>query len=243
MKYLLHAGFYKCGSTLTAAILDAHPNIMCPMGLEPAIRNGVSGPDVLERIKEQYAIQSNWEHDWYKYDIPGQLVKGDVKIYSNKSAMDNSMAAVENWFTIEDFIRSVGMPVLCLVSCRNFVDMVNGVWAWKGNRRNNRNISILISEIERACAGLEFLVARLPSKLLQLENLIANPEAELTAICNFLEIENNEEWIRNCKKILFDKPRSRSKEKGWIPTWTKSDIRRAQELQERVDQMFSQKYW
>ena len=243
MIYALHGGFQKCGTTLLSSILDAHPNVICPMRTEDFIEKyspGMSRDEIVNEFCDASRKDKYREHDTYVYRIPGQGEWNEIKVLSHKSGWLNAILALKDLDQIKNHVDKLNMPTKLIISSRNPYSMVEGIWSWKTNRRVNRPLNEIIDELEEACIGNNILRDNFKdSFIVRLDTLINSPSVMMRELANFLEVDANEEWIGNCSSILFDKERSRPREMNLAPTWTEDNKSRIVNLIKTYQEYFS----
>ena len=52
-------------------------------------------------------------------------------------------------------------------------------------------------------------------KTIRLEDLTVNPEQNMTAICNFLNVEPRQDYVSDCAKVVFSRPRQTKSTIDW----------------------------
>jgi hypothetical protein len=216
-SFCLFIGYPRSGHSLIGAILDAHPNMVMAHELDALsyILHGFNKKQVFNLIIHNSESFAKAGRAWtgYKYSVPNQwqgkwdkiLVIGDKK--GGKST---------DWLTLfpnllEKTERKTGTELKIIHTVRNPFDNIS-TRARKGNEVR-RNVSpVLLEEAIhnhfRAVDCIASLKKQNRFDILDIrhEDIILDAKKHISLLCNFLHLDCNPEFIKDCSNIVFDNP-------------------------------------
>lgn len=217
MKYVNFIGEGRSGQTIVSAILDAHPHAR--IGEEIKViskwrRLGWSKERIIDEI-----LNSGYGKERKLKAIPGMLTyKEPLKIISDKCGWDavnevRKRNAPTN--ILDHFSKHMGMEVLVIHTSRNPYDNIS---SWLVSPKYKRlfpndyyRARMMIRRYSRFYSTAEKVMENQKVFHLRNEELCQNPRQVLTELCNFLGIEPERKWLKNCCKKVFKKPNEKSK--------------------------------
>lgn len=222
--YCMFVGYGRSGHSLVGALLDAHPEAVIAHELDAAryFRAGFRRSQVYwlilrndreftrggaaARIEYTYAVPNQWQGRHRRLRVIGDKKGGrtsrDLRLHPE---------------LIERVRREVGVPLRVIHVTRNPYDTIATMWRRKGaEAKLEERVSHYFSLVETV-TGLKDRLD--PGEIMDVrhEELIRDPGAVLRAIGDFLDLEIDDHYIRDCASILFSSPRPSRQNAPWTP--------------------------
>ena len=224
--FVLFAGHPRSGSTLIAAILEAHPNVM--MGNEVSILDNKrtkrvqTKKQVLDRIAMNVAqsAHTKWRWGGQSMHIEGQGYYDDILVVGDKKSGLNAMKSNNVW-RFKWLEELMGIPLRVISPVRNPRDNIASATIRSRTLRKNTKL------YELRCQGVKRLLdAGFPIHFLYLHKITNNPDDELRALADFVGIPYIEDWAERCKEKIWPTPRVT----GDQVEWSADDERRVKSI-------------
>jgi len=214
--YLSFIGWGRSGNSLTAALLDFHPNIYIKNEFT-ALQERFKSQDqllrwILQRIEKK--TQGRWQawggftHDPFKGMTGGvPLVIGGKKGGGTSNSLMNNPELFTKIY--DDVIK---IPVKWIHVQRNPYDNITTFT--KHNWKPDGAIDIYFKQAE----SVKKVLSSRDSITVRLENLIKNPKVEVKRMCDHLGVDVTGNYLKHCKNVVWNKPRKTRFSVNW---WTK----------------------
>jgi len=226
--FCLFVGHERSGHSLVGALLDAHPQMIIAHELD-AVRYmsviqrlaiGVSEQELyyllLERSK--WFARRNGEWTGYKYAVPSQY-KGkftSLKVIGDKKGGGTALALRRNPGLMDMLRQLLSVPIKVVHVSRHPLDNIATM-----ARKCHGDVDSATDAYFRRCGGVLNARNRTSDEnwlSLSLEAFIEDTEECLAQACEFLEVEREGSYLRDCSEIVFDTPnRSRDKISFTLP--------------------------
>ncbi len=219
--FLLFVGHPRSGHSLVGSLLDAHPNVAISHELD-ALKYVAAGYRrtqlfalVLENAKSNAAAgRKSWG---YSYAVPGQWqgrfqrleVIGDKRGRMTTARLRDDPALFDR---LQETVRT---PVQVVHVVRNPYDNIATMY-----QRGRVPIDDQIDKYFSLCDTVDGLVEGLePSAFhrLHLEDLVEEAKRELSALCAFVDVPAEAEYLDACAGIVFQSPRRTRGDAPWTP--------------------------
>jgi|TARA_R110000737_G_scaffold306646_3_gene314372 hypothetical protein len=239
--YCMFIGYPRSSHSLIGALLDAHPEMIIAHELNALdfLKKGYSRKQIFHLLLRQSKAFHDTQNEWmgYSYKVEGQWQGryDKLKIIGDKRGGSSTALLKENPELL-DKIKSFCEKFKVLHVIRNPYDNITTMIKRKEKKRNTTfNEADLHRKIDHyfdKTAQIEKIKTQIPDNILDIyiEIFIENPKAELSRICEFLEVEVNEDYLSSCADIVFNKSR---KTRHNIDLWTSKNI---EVVQKRIDQ-------
>ncbi len=215
--FLLVLGNARSGSTLLGALLDAHPEAV--MGNETLSSQEFwrerDRRSILEEIAANSDRHRNSGKEWegYQYGIRGSDRKSVVRLAGDKIWNPATLLLHGDhalWPRLEE---TLGVPVRALHVLRDPFDVVATM-----SLRSGASLGDRIRWYFMHCEAVMALSERLDESTLRtvrLEELIARPGEEMTALCGWLGLDAGEDYLNACRERVFARPRRTRSDVSW----------------------------
>lgn len=218
----LFVGYRRSGHSLVGALLDAHPDAAMAHGLDVLlhVRYGFSRDQIFTLMLENSRARAEDGRvvTGYSYAVPGQWQGRNRRLRVLGSTRGGATARTlrDQPEAAERADQVLGLPVRWIHVVRNPYDNISTL-ALRGRRKD---LDEAIREYFRLVAGVARLRDRVGAeRILDIrhEDLLASPEATLRRLAGGLGLEAPEDWLRDCRAILFDAPRRTREDAPWTP--------------------------
>ncbi len=230
-KFLLFIGTPRSGHSVFGAILDAHPMAVVSHEVNALERiwEGVSGSELLGMILENSAAQaaagrsqSDADHTTaygqrseylpspqpyrFDYEVPGQYqgkVAGPLKVIGDKKGGGTTKILAERPYLLEGLREEVGLPLHLIHVVRDPYDNIATM-----ARRTGASTRSQVDRYSWLYENVHSILDGTDSPLLQVhyEDFVASPREGLGAICNWLGLDCEPDYVEACASIVYDKP-------------------------------------
>ena len=232
--YCMFLGYPRSGHSLVGSLLNAHPEIVMAHELDALslIDKGITRYQLFQKIldADQTFVQSGAQWKEYNYKVPEQWqgkyrklrIIGDKKggrsaliLQNNKSLLNKLASTVDLPIYIIHVVRNP-FDNIATMSKKNFLSLPQSVdmhlkrcrFIWNFNRQHE---------------DINFLTVHH-------EKIIASPENEIKRLCEFLNVEAGDSYIKDCSSIVFKGP---SKTRATVD-WNKDLIMRVQKAIQEI---------
>ena len=207
--FVLFVGYPRSGHSIVAALLNAHPDALISHELDASryIARGCSRQALFARIMARAA----WFHDngslsIYPYAVPNQW-QGRfrrLRVIGDKRGGAVTRMIAERPDFLARTASIVGVPVKLIHVVRNPFDNVATI-----ARRHGMDLEQATGFYFRHADTTRQLCRTVsPDALMTLrhEELVRDPEAVLTRLCEFLGLEVDADYLKDCAAVLFRRP-------------------------------------
>jgi len=224
--FCLFVGPNRSGSSLVGALLDAHANALVAHELDAFEDRGSTGRLAYATREELFDdIARNSGRAARKgrkgrrrggnvsYAVPGrhQGTTERLHVIGTKRANRTMVALDQNPRALQDLQEQVGIPLRLVHLVRNPFDNIASMTPeHEPEMRVERYVSLQSQVRAVKEAGW-------PVHDVFLEEVIAEPDGTLGALCAFLELEAGAEYLRDCARIVLDAPNESRHGRDWTP--------------------------
>ena len=217
--YVLFIGQPRTGSSLMGSFLNAHPNMLVSQELNVLkyVRRGYNRKQLfwLIRRKDQKFARSGRRWTGYCYSVPNQWQGRCEKmmVIGDKKGAKSTEELLHNGHLLSQLEDTVGVPVRIIHMVRNPYDAITTDY-------HKTPVGSLEEAARRFFARCEknWQLKQQRGeqiKTIRLEDLTVNPEQNMTAICNFLNVEPRQDYVSDCAKVVFSRPRQTKSTIDW----------------------------
>lgn len=228
--FCLFIGHNKSGTSMLGALLDAHPNVILADEVDAlkyvdswfsrsqifhilrrASRRELLKGRVTARRLQAYSwlVPNQWQGRYQQLQVVGDSTSGTS---TRRFGRDPHLLS-----RLQKKMGTVNVKLILVI--RNPFDPISLIMI-RGQRSFENAIEHYFSNCE--------IVAKMrqqidPSHLLPMryEDFISQPQAHLTAVCQFLGIEASEAYLNACASILDDTPQQGRQLVPWEEQWIK----------------------
>ena len=220
LKYfLLIVGSSRSGSTLVGAIIDAHPCaiIANETRASAVFWNGLGRQAILQEIlinSDQNRAAGNLS-EGYSYAIKGISLKQNqaITVMGDKVWNPATLLMHGDYSLLPRIEQLIGVPVKIIHAIRNPFDVIATMHTRSGAAVSDR-IRWHFMHCD-AMSAIRNRWRRPHSMDIHHEDLIESPDNVITALCDFLELNPDPEYITACKDRIFSKPKKTRSDIIW----------------------------
>jgi hypothetical protein len=214
-------GYPRSGHSLLGSLLDAHPDVVIAHEAD-ALRYVQARFTRLQVYSIVLGNSRHYRHRReiiYDYTVPGQW-QGRARcleVIGDKKGGRSTRRLAEAPALLERLRRVVGIRTRFIHVVRNPFDNVATI---SSRRPCGADLGAATAEYLRLCTTMHELRGRLePEALLDVrhEDLLESPEETLAICCDFLGVEPEPKYLRDCASILFSAPRRTRLQAQWSP--------------------------
>ncbi|WP_019507455.1 sulfotransferase [Pleurocapsa sp. PCC 7319] len=210
-KYCMFVGYTRSGHSLVGSLLDAHPNIIIGHELNALqlFEKSVNYQKIyylLLQNSQRKATQGRQETG-YSYQVPHQW-QGKfqtLKVIGDKRGSATNFIIRTNPKILDVLPNRLNVPIKFIHVVRNPFDNITTMIT-----RKKANLEYGINSYFTKCKTVAYLKTQIDTKdILDVrhESLIDNPQAILSQVCKFLEVETSQKYLDDCASIVFKSPK------------------------------------
>ena len=213
LKYfLMFCNPPRSGHSFVASSLNAHPNVICSnQKFEFSILNNIDKNNLFDRIKSGTEV---WNPQCYVTPI----IKKEIKVIGDKVHTQQLLDSNQDNLNLLKSI--VGVPIKWIHVVRNPFDSL-ATWTKISSKSNNNPTSVEYNSLLPIFKNINDKVVELKKTedvlTINHENIVLKTKEMLEIICEFLEIEDNNDWQKSIMKVKWQKPRITRNEINWNP--------------------------
>ena len=231
--YAMFIGQPRSGTSLLGSILNAHRHCCIAHELNALryLRRGYRREQLFWLIKKRdawfggskgrrwtgydYAVENQWQGRYEKL-----LVIGD------KKAAQSSELIRKHPGLLAKLQRTVDVPVRMIHLVRDPYNVIRTIH----KKRSRTSLELAADMFFNRCeVNWQLMQVNSDSVMtIRLEQLISEPQRHLVDLCNFLSLEPMDDYIADCSKLFFAKPRQSKLEISWPPALVEQVARRAE---------------
>jgi hypothetical protein len=221
--FLLFVGQPRTGHSLVGALLDAHPNALVAHELD-ALKYVAAGYDrrrifaLLVRQERKRVATGHVSSSEYTYGVPGQW-QGRVQrleVIGDKKGGRSTIRLGADIGLLDRLADTVEVDVRVVRVVRNPYDVIATMHRRAPNRPFPDVIELFFS-LETTVEDVRRRVDRRQFHEVGLEDLVADPSAELSGLCRFLDLPAPADYVEACSRIVFEAPRRTRDDAPWTP--------------------------
>lgn len=219
--YCMFIGYPRSGHTLVGSLLDAHPDVVISHELDALryLRAGFSREQIFSLILHKDKVFTGKGREWtgYDYAIEG-LWQGryrNLKVIGDKKGGGSSRHLQAKPDIIKKLRETVQLPIKLIHIVRHPLDNIaTHKRKWSVQPSLQEAIDSYFKRVE-ANAKLKSEVAENEWCELSHEEFIDQPEASLTKLIEFLEVEPYEDYIKAAAEKVFKSPSNSRNKIEW----------------------------
>jgi len=230
--FCLFASYGRSGHSLVGSLLDAHPDVVVAHEANALrlVAEGMKRDELFETLLEnsRRSFERGRKQSGYSYLVEGQW-QGRfrmLRVIGDKSGGRTTKLIGRSG--IDRFAKEVGLPLRIVHQTRNPYDTIARRALVLRDGVPKRTLAESIAEIGEMADVNEQLIAsgKHPVLTLRHEALIADPQAELARLCEFVGVEPEPGYLAACAAIVYESPhRTRDRVE-----WTDADRRAVDEI-------------
>lgn len=235
-RYVMSTGYPRSGHSLIGSLLNAHPDVVVAHELDALryVRARFSRGQLLALLlarDREFGTVHDRAPGNRDYRVPGQWqgctrrlrVLGDKKGGATAGRLGRAPELL-------DRLRStVRLPLRIVHVTRSPFDNIAAIHRMERRRRSftlERSADFYF-ELAEANAALEARVAREEWLELAHEDLVEDPEAALRRLCEFVAVEPDAAYLRDCAAVVYGRPHQARREARWTPELVEEVRRRS----------------
>jgi hypothetical protein len=229
-SFLVFVGHPRSGHSLVGALLDAHPNMVVAHELDVLkyLEAGYHRDQLLALVLEHSAGNAaRGRRSWgYSYAVPGQW-QGRyerLEVVGDKRGRLTTARLADDPTLLDRLAERLHLPVRVVQVVRNPFDDV----ATMHRRSPDVGLGDQIDEYFALAATVDAVTPGLDANgfhRLHLEDLVADTRRELTALCGFLDVAADPDYLAACAAIVFESPHRTRDGAPWTPE-LRADVER-----------------
>lgn len=219
--YCMFLGYPRSGHSLVGAVLDAHSDIVIAHELDAIkyVEAGFSKEKIFTLLIERSEEFTKEGNKWagYKYNVPNQW-NGRFKklsVIGDKKGGRSCFRLIKDQSLLDKLRSLVEVPIKFVHITRNPYDNISTMFTKKDR---NQDLDYKIHKFFTLCEGIKTIKQNINADDLfeiSLEKFISEPQENLRALCNFLGEEAPQEYLENCNKLIFEKPKNTRTNIDW----------------------------
>jgi len=221
-------GHGRSGSTLVGALLNAHPNVVMSNELN-ALRRLHTGLNarqtfrIIYLVSQRQVVRGSVGGGGYSYRVPGQWQGKHkaLKVIGDRKAGATSYEIVQHPTLLETMDRKIRIAKKFIHVIRNPFDTITTTFRKTLRRRGEDTDGHLAREINNyfaRCSAVHAIERKFGAAAIHhmyLEQLIADPAGQLRNLCNFLDVEAPQDYLRDCAAIVTKEPHRTRESLNW----------------------------
>ena len=221
-KYCMFIGYPRSGHSLVGSLLDAHPNIIIGHELHSLklFKQGVNPQKIYYLLLQNSKRKARHgrQETGYSYALPNQW-QGNfetLKIIGDKKGSGTSRIVGDSPEILTTLFNKLDVPVKFIHVTRNPYDNISTIVSMA--YLNKPDLTYGINTYFTKCEAVAYLKKQISkSDILDIrhESLIDNPKTVLSQLCNFLEVEINNNYLNDCASIVFKSPKKSRLKYEW----------------------------
>lgn len=224
-SFALFIGYQRSGHSIVGALLDAHPDVVISHELH-ALKRLQEGADrrtlfmAITALAFRQATEGRREGR-YSYAVPGQW-QGRIRhprVIGDKKGNGTTKLLRECPDLLDRLAATVRRPLRIIHVIRNPFDNISSILRYQGLPPGEKAL--------REAIDSYFLLAETNNRVreqyggmlfdLKHEDFVEDPEAHLAALCRFLEVEADTDYLKACASLVKNKVNKSRFEFVWPP--------------------------
>jgi hypothetical protein len=209
-KYCLFIGCGRTGHSLIGSLIDAHPDMIMSDELDflRFIQRGYSKNQIYYLIMKQAQRQAKEQREvgGYCYCVPNQWQGRfrNIKVIGDKAAAPTTATLQANPYLLDSLYKKIDAQIKFLHITRNPYDVISTFTV-----KEAIDLDTAIELYFLVCKAVRELKEKInQNDIFELshEAFIDAPKQYLTQICDFLNVEINDDYLNDCSSIVFKSP-------------------------------------
>ncbi|HEV8354104.1 MAG TPA: sulfotransferase [bacterium] len=217
--FCIFIGYPRSGHTLVGSIVDAHPNAIVANELNVVghVKRGFSRAQIYALILANSRGFARSARQWtgYSYAVPNQWQGRftTLEVIGDKRGAGTVRQLRTNRGLLDRLQSTIATNIRWIHVVRNPYDNISTIC-----RRHGWPLRKAVDYYFGLCASVADLRTQIaPDAILDVwhEPLIAQPDAGIRAICQFLGLEPHPDYVRDCAAIVFPEPKQTRGDIEW----------------------------
>lgn len=231
-RYVMFIGASRSGHSLVGSLLNAHPNVVIAHQLH-ALRYVAAGYrrmqlfEMILRTERRYGRRGRVSNKGrFQYVVPRQWQGRftELRVIGDKRGATSAELLDERPELLDRLRSLVGVPIRVVNVVRNPYDTISTMsvrWRVDLGQAADRYFGLVrtTAKIRQSLEEGEWLDLRH-------EDLIREPVPTLARLCDFVGVEAEEGYLRDCASIVYPKPHQSRHEAPWTPELLEQVARR-----------------
>ena len=210
-KYCMFVGYTRSGHSLVGSLLDAHPNIIIGHELNALklFQQGVNHRKIYYLLLQNSRRKANAgrQETGYSYEVPHQWQGKfqNLKVIGDKRGSATNFVIRTNPEILNILPDRINVPIKFIHVVRNPYDNITTMI-----RKKKADLEYGINSYFTKCKTVAYLKTKVKQQdILDIrhESLIDEPKAVLAQLCEFLEVDINQQYLNDCASIVFKSPK------------------------------------
>jgi len=220
--YCMFLGYPRSGHTLVSSLLDAHPDMVMANELHVLryIRYGFSKGQIFYLIVENSSdfAKSGSTFTGYSYAVPSQWQGRfrTLRVIGDKRA-DRSVTTLQTYpYLLSKLRKTIRIPMKFIHVIRNPYDNISSIFL----RGEKRSFPETIDHYFFLVESVNSYRKQIPEQDfidISNEEIIEKPVESLRTLCHFLNVDAQEDYLRDCAAIVFPTPSKIRYKAPWTP--------------------------
>jgi len=227
--FALFVGYPRSGHSLVGAMVNAHRHAVVSheLNVSKLFVAGCSRDVVYSRILFRAAwfnLRGNTSN--YEYQIPHQW-QGRftaLEVIGDKNGGAAALALQQQPDLLQRIRTTVCVPIRLIHVVRNPFDNIAAISVWH-RLSPDESIEYYFS-LCRTIANLSLETGRVEMITVHHEDVVRAPEATLSTLCSFLELETDAGYLGDCSSVVFEQPTESRRRIAWSPSQVQEVDRR-----------------
>jgi hypothetical protein len=218
--FCLFIGYPRSGHSLVGAMLNAHRHAVISHELDAPkwLLAGCSRDELYSRILGRAAwfnLRGNRSN--YEYQIPNRW-QGRfeaLRVIGDKRGGSAALWLGQHPDLLKRLRATVGVPIRLVHVVRNPFDNIAAIARWHGLSLDQSS-DFYFSHCQTT-GTLDASADVAEAMTIHHEDLVRSPTSSLSALCAFLGLAPDPEYLAACASIVFDKPTQPRRRTAWSP--------------------------
>jgi hypothetical protein len=230
--FCLFIGYPRSGHSLVGAMLNAHRHAVISHELDAPkwVLAGCTRDVLYSRILARaswFNLRGNRSN--YEYQIPNRW-QGRfeaLRVIGDKRGGSAALWLGQHPDLLQRLRTTVGVPIRLVHVVRNPFDNIAAIARWHGLSLD-QSIDFYFSHCQTT-GTLDASADVAEATTIHHEDVIRSPEPTLSALCAFLGLTPDPDYLGDCASVVFDRPTHPSRRTAWSPAQVSDVERRARQ--------------
>ena len=220
--FCMFLGYPRSGHTLVSSLLDAHPDIVMANELNVLryIRYGFNKGQIFYLIVEN---SHNFAEDGstftgYSYAVPNQWQGRfrNLRVIGDKRA-DRSVISLQEYpYLMNKLKETIDIPIKFIHVIRNPYDNISSMFL-RGQKRSFQEVIDHYFFLVESVVQYKKHIPEQDIIGIYNEDIIKEPVINLKRLCHFLDVDAEDNYLQDCKSIVFPSPTNIRYKAPWTP--------------------------